>query len=377
MYDSKISLAEKITFIIGIIVGLIVLYWISSSNKGNFKFDDLALGEDTISHFGKVENLHVHCLDESDLYLCLSSYYNYGKNSNVTLWLGNSQLHSINQFKTGQETATVKLHRLAKKHNQYLFSISQPNANLQEHFLVIAHLIKKIPVKHLILPVVFDDMREDGIRFGLNFLLRDKTTINLINNYETGVNLLLEDIEKNKNKNKNKIKSLLDKSEDYLDKKLGSIWSLWSKRPDFRGNFFNFLYKLRNFVFQIDPSTTRKILPGPYKKNFEALNSIIKIAKDNKINLIIYNVPIRNDFKIPYNIQHYNKFKKDLNTISSQYSIKFINLENIIPNYLWGETYSTSISRKNDIDFMHFKEPGHKILSEALYSEMVNYWIKN
>ena len=128
-------------------------------------------------------------------------------------------------------------------------------------------------------------MREDGIRFSLNYLLRDKNTINLINKYETGGNLLLEE----KNKNKSKSETLLDKSESYLNKKLSGIWSLWSERPDFRGNFFNFLYRLRNFVFQIDPSTTRKILPGPYQKNLQALNSIIKIAKDNKIKLIIYN----------------------------------------------------------------------------------------
>ena len=372
MDDSKTSLAEKITFIIGIIVGFIILYWISSSNKIKLNFEDLALGEDTTSHFGKIENLHVHCQDESDLNLCLDSYFSYGKKNNVTLWLGNSQLHSINQFKKGQETATIKLHKLAKKFDEHLISISQPNANLQEHFLITAYLIKKIAVKNLILPVVFDDMREDGIRFSLSYLLKDKSTINLINKYDTGNNLLLE----NKNKIKIKNKSLLDKSETYLNKKLTNIWSLWSERPDFRGNLFNFLYRFRNFVFQIDPSTTRKILPGHYKKNFQALNSIIKIAKDNEIKLIIYNVPIRNDFKIPYDIEDYNKFKKSLNILSNRHSIRFLNLENIVPNHLWGEKNPTSISKENEIDFMHFQEPGHKILSETLYSEMINYWSK-
>ena len=260
MDDSKTSLAEKITFITGIIVGFATLYWLSSSIKTNVNFDDLALGEDTTSYFGKIENLHVHCQDESDLNFCIESYLNYGNNNNVTLWLGNSQLHAINRFKKGQETATIQLHKLAKKHNEYLISVSQPNANLQEHFLITSHLIKKLPIKYLILPVVFDDMREDGIRFSLHYLLEDEATNKLIQKYETGNNLLLE----NKNKNRNKDVSLLDKTENYLNKELSSIWSLWSDRSDFRGNFFNFLYKLRNFIFQIDPSTTRKILPGQY-----------------------------------------------------------------------------------------------------------------
>ena len=79
MHDSKISLAEKITFIIGIILSFITLYWVSSSIKNNINFNDLALGEETVSYFGTVKNKRVHCMDENDLDLCLDSYFNYGK----------------------------------------------------------------------------------------------------------------------------------------------------------------------------------------------------------------------------------------------------------------------------------------------------------
>ena len=99
MDDTKVSPAEKITFIIGIILGFISLYWISSSIKTNINFNDLALGEDTTSYFGTVKNKRVHCMDENDLDLCLDSYFNHGKKKDVTLWLGNSQLHAINQKK--------------------------------------------------------------------------------------------------------------------------------------------------------------------------------------------------------------------------------------------------------------------------------------
>ncbi len=126
MDDSKVSPAEKIIFIIGIILGFVTLYWISSSIKTNINFDELALGEETSSHFGKVENLYVHCSDKNDLDFCLDSYFKHGKKNDVTLWLGNSQLHAINKFKNGQETATIKLHKLAKKYNIYLISVSQP-----------------------------------------------------------------------------------------------------------------------------------------------------------------------------------------------------------------------------------------------------------
>ena len=372
MDDSKISLAEKITFISGIIIGFIFLYWISTSIKTDINFDDLALGEDTTSHFGIVENKRIHCMDENDLGVCLDSYFNYGQKKDVTLWLGNSQLHAINQFKNGQETATVKLHKLAKKYNEYLISTSQPNANLQEHFLLAAHLIKKLPVKYIILPVVFDDMREDGVRFSLKYLLEDQTTIAFIKNYETGKKLLNQ--YKNSNTNLNTEKNLQDKSESYLNKKLSNVWPLWSERSKFRGNLFNFLYRLRNYIFQINPSTTREILPGEYKKNFQALNSLIQIIKENKIKLIIYNVPIRNDVKIPYDNEDYIKFKKDLINISNKNSLKYLNLEKIVPNNLWGKKNSTTNSKKKELDFMHFKEQGHEILAKSLYFEMKNYW---
>ena len=374
MHDSKISLAEKITFIIGIILSFITLYWVSSSIKNNINFNDLALGEETVSYFGTVKNKHVHCMDEKDLDLCLDSYFNYGKKNDVTLWLGNSQLHAINQKQKGQETATVKLHKLAAKYKEYLISVSQPNANLQEHFLIAAYLIKKLPVKYIILPVVFDDMREDGVRFSLKYLLEDQTTIDLIKDYETGKKLLTQN--KNSNKNLNIDENLQDKSESYLNKKLSNVWPLWSERSQFRGNLFNFLYRLRNYVFQINPSTTREILPGEYKKNFQALNSLIQITKENKIKLIIYNVPIRNDVKIPYDNEDYSKFKKDLINISNKNSLKFLNLEMIVPNNLWGKKISTTISKKKELDFMHFKEQGHEILAKSLYFEMINYWSK-
>lgn len=375
MDDRKINLTEIFIFLFGIILGIFFLYLISNSSKAKVNFDDLALGDNTKSIFGKVDNLHVHCKDERDINLCINSYLNSGSNSNVTLWVGNSQLHAINQYTKDQNTAPIILHKLADKYNQYLISLSQPNANLQEHFLIIAHLIKKLPIKNLILPVVFDDMREDGIRSTLNNLLEDKTTKNLILKYEFGKNLLAEN--KNYKIDYKKDKSLSIKSERYLNTKLNSIWSLWAERPNFRGNIFNFLYRLRNFIFQINPSSTRKILPGQYKKNFEALNSIIDIAKDNEIQLIIYNVPIRNDIKIPYDIESYNQFKKSLETLSKKNSLQFLNLERIVPNNYWGNKDSTTVSKKKEVDFMHFKQEGHKILAEKLYSEMILYWAKN
>ena len=53
-----------------------------------------------------VENKKIHCSDLKDLNLCIDGY-KIDKNNPVILWLGNSQLHSINQYQLGDETAAV------------------------------------------------------------------------------------------------------------------------------------------------------------------------------------------------------------------------------------------------------------------------------
>ena len=56
--------------------------------------------------------------------------------------------------------------------------------------------------------------------------------------------------------------------ENLLDEKLGNIWPLWNKRDIFRGELFGKLYLLRNSIFGIKATTTRKMIKGNYvKKN--------------------------------------------------------------------------------------------------------------
>ena len=70
------------------------------------------------------------------------------------MWLGNSQLHAINDYRDGQKTSPMIFFKKAKKQKQYVLSLSQPNANLQEHLILTAHLVEKLPIEYLILPIV-------------------------------------------------------------------------------------------------------------------------------------------------------------------------------------------------------------------------------
>ena len=377
-FSFKISNLE-ISLLIGIILAFVFLYQMAFVETSNKNFEELALGENTKGFTGKAGNIKIHCHNLTDYQECLSDYSKFGSNNPIILWLGNSQLHAINDYQEGQKTASTIFFDKAKKQKKYLLTLSQPNANLQEHLIILSHLIKKVPIENLILPIVFDDLREDGIRKNLQDIFYDEKSLKFIRTSEIGNNLILNHAQNDSSgneTNKNK-KSFQDSSESYLNKKMEEVWPLWLKRSSLRGELFNSLYKFRNFVFNIDPTSTRKILPGQYKKNLQALKAILKIANKNNIKTLIYVVPIRNDIKIPYNLNEYDNFKKDIQKIATNNKIEFKNFENLVPNSMWGEKSTTTLENKNEVDFMHFKSSGHEILANSIFTEMTKIWSLN
>ena len=374
MDELKLKFNNKKTLITGLIISIFALYYFSEIKKNQIKFEELALGEDVTVEFGTVENYKVHCQDLRDINECISSYFNHGENLPVTLWLGNSQLHAINQFTAGDKPSSVKLHKLLKKQKQFLITFSQPNANLQEHLILLSHLIQKLPVRNLILPVVFDDMREINIRSQIeNIFEYDGTKNFLIKSSKIGKNLYKNFLSTKENSGEtiSSDSSLQKKSEKLLNQGLEKIWPIWINRPNLRGDLFNELYQIRNYIFQINPSSTRNMIPGHYLKNFQALEDLLSISNYKELEVLIYIVPIRDDYKIPYQYDEYINFKRDIKDLSIKKDIEFINLEKTVPNSLWGEKISTSVINQKEIDFMHFKSEGHDLLAEAIYQQLI------
>ena len=127
-------------------------------------------------------------------------------------------------------------------------------------------------------------------------------------------------------------------------------------------------------LFDINASTIRKVIPGRYIANIEALHAILNTAQKNSINVLIYIAPIRNDIQIPYDLEQYNSFKKEIGFIASEYNdVKFKNLEGLVPSKLWGFKPSTTFTGM-EVDFMHFQAGGHKILSDSILFELQLIW---
>tara|TARA_A100001015_G_scaffold297489_1_gene379069 strand:- start:1524 stop:2669 length:1146 start_codon:yes stop_codon:yes gene_type:complete len=372
----NISKKNGISILIGLLMGILLLNFFLPKKGSEIRLEEFALGENNKKSMASVGNINIHCNDLKDLNLCIEGHKVDKNNSPVILWLGNSQLHAINQYQPGNETAAPQIFRILKEYNFHTLTLSQANANLQEHYLLFAYLLDRLPIKTLILPIVFDDMRENKIRKDIKSVLKDQASFKRINLTLSGKSLISRF--KYNNLDENKSNFLKDTKqtefEDLLDEQLGNIWPLWNKREILRGELFGKLYLLRNSIFGIKATTTRKMIRGNYFKNIHAYQDILKLASDNKVKVLVYIPPIRNDIKIPYNFKEYNNFKNEIKNIAEEYKVYFTSLEDLIPSEFWGRKASTNLKKDEEVDFMHFQVEGHRLLAEAIFLEISNIW---
>lgn len=355
-----------------------ILYcFIVDTNKPE-KFEELALGERNTVVLASVNDIQIHCQDLDDISKCLEGYKQQEwSKQDVVLWFGNSQIHSINHMKEGDETAVPDLYKRLGQHEKYLLTFSQPNANLQEHYLLTQYLLEEFPVKTMILPVVFDDMRNVGIRSSLVDLMKKKSVVTHFNKTAIGQRLLKDFGSQDAAGNEALAKDITiqEKTEDWLNIHLGSVWPKWEQRPEMRGKLFLYLYNYRNKIFGITSSSIRKIIPGRYNLNKQALLETLELARIHEITVLLYIAPLRSNVKIPYDIEEYRMFKDDMKDIAYAKGVYFVNLEDLVPAEFWdNKSIAGDSDKKVELDFMHFKAGGHKLLAKALYKEIVEIW---
>ena len=280
-------------------------------------------------------------------------------------WLGNSQLHTINQYKQGDHLAPYWFRKLEPCHDCIVpLGFSLPNANLQEQFVLSEYISNRIVIRALVLELVFDDLREDGLRSEFSPVLSVNLR-NKISHYPVGSSILaLYDTESGKHSsvqdNHGLNGSVQLSVEESLTNELGEVWPLWKDRQALRSDFLIDLYYLRNWALNIKPTTVRKMIRPRYVRNMQALEAILSECRNNGIPVIMYVAPIRQDYPLPYDSSQYNLWKQSLKKLASDYSATFVNFEKLVPANMWG-TY-----HENDVDFMHFQGAGHKLLAEAL-----------
>lgn len=350
----------------------LVIYMLPRIFDPEFDASQFALDEETKTVMNPVNGREVHCSSIKDIQNCLEDYLSDFSDVPLTLWLGNSQLHAVNQFNHGEQTAVARLHQDLITRGNYTIGMSYPNVNLLENFVGYNFVQSHTPVSTVIIPLVFDDTREMGV--GPDFeeaFLNANFAKNIVKS-AFGEELAAEqvkDIEVNSDTDFSGLSgSVQETVEAELNTLLEEKWTVWSERANYRSQIFGSLYVFRNWVFNISPSSVRKKLPVAYNRNLEAFKALLESAKLNSTKVIIYIAPIRSDYALPYNMKEYEQFKNDVKSISDDFGIKVYTLEQLVPNSMWGQKKSTTIGEDVEIDFMHFRAEGHKLLARELLS---------
>jgi hypothetical protein len=325
--------------------------------------EEALLNPGTVAVFESDSGVPIHCRDVRDYQQCLAGHDRRG--GPLVLLLGNSMLHAINQYEPGQLGAPLTLHRALRREGLDLLTFSYGNANIQEHAAEYVYLNGQRPVSILLVALVYDDTREDGVREDLHPFLADSGTRARLRKYDIGRQWTARDTATAARSEVSA--SVQDRVEKWLDARASAASVLWQQRSEIEYQYFVTLRRLRNQAFGVTPETRRKRIPAVYAKNMAALDMMLAEAAVNGTQVVLYIVPLRQDVAVPYVPEEYAEFKRDVQTAAAAHrNARYVDLDTIVPPALWGQKNSTAVGGKLELDFMHFTSAGHAILADRL-----------
>jgi hypothetical protein len=270
------------------------------------------------------------------------------------------------QDKTGEHLAPHWLRQLSISPECFVpLGFSLPNINLQEMMVVASYAISSLPVQGVVMSLVFDDLREDDLRADFLPILNDELRASLAE-ARIGRDLLrrideqMRGTGKAANENAGLEGFVQKRFEDYLTERFSELSSLWAGRPSLRAQLMTDLYLLRNAVLGIKPTSVRKVIPMRYERNMAALEALLVDLRKQRIPVILYVAPIRQDRPTPYESSQYSRWKQEIDNLAKEHHAKLLNLERLVPDTQWGSYHN------DDIDFMHFRGEGHKLFANTI-----------
>ncbi len=328
------------------------------------RFADFALGPGTSSMRASVDGIPVHCGGVTDGTSCVDA----AKDRPVVLWLGNSQLHGVNQLRPGQENAAPQVYRALRDEGLHAMTFSQGNANLQEHLALFEWVRRRTRLETVLLALCFDDLRETGLRPGISEVLADAEVNAALGASAVGRSI----ISAARTAGGGGELAGLDQTVQQQVEAAASEWLAdhfppWAMRQRTRTGMQTRLYQLRNTVFRITPHTKRRMIPSRHARNLAALEQLLASARDAGVRVVTYIAPIRTDHPLPYDATVYALFKRKARALAQRYNARLLDLETLVPPQWWGRKRAVRGGQGEfELDFMHFQAPGHALLATAV-----------
>ncbi len=332
-------------------------------------FEDFDLGANTTSVFAEKKDILIHTSTPSQEFESAIIREVEQSEKTCILILGNSQTHGINQYRKGQENYVGLVSKHFEGH-RFVLGHSLPNANLQEHHVIFQYWLNRLPIELLVLPVFYDDLRENNIRQSFfEHIATQNVELDSTIPINKKLKSLLLDVRNASlsDVSAKKFDALQDHSEFILNKFLSENVLIWNSRANIRGEISILLYRLRNTLFGITPQSIRKMIPGIMNDNLASLDEILRTASLRKVNVLLYIPPLRQDVAPPYDMQEYDRFKSELQERVKQLpGVRFLDIDSIVPGQYWGMKDSTNLYGKPEYDFMHFQFEGHRRLFDSI-----------
>ena len=380
----KLQITQPLVpIIIGTAIGLSILVFLFSGE--DTKFIDAGLGLNTSSAPFDHKAGKFFCTSAIDVNDCINESKKRSPKTRI-LWLGASQLYGINQRADKDRAAPWSVFDRLNEKSIDVITVAQANGYPEEHRILFEFVESKIKLDGLVLGLVYDDMREMGIRpsiqAGILDINNDAMTPKVNSGARSNVRPALSTTNSEKVlKAKIPIRATLqEKSEAWLTTKLENCCGLETLRAEVRGQILLMLTDVRRLLETLRARHTRDLsqyrvsIPAArYKANRKAIQSILERAREKNTKVLLYIAPRPTDF-FPYDPNGYTEYKKDMMGLAKEFDATLVNLEDLVPNNMWGLidlTFGFPVR-----DPFHFQGKGHLLLADEIISAIEQQYIK-
>lgn len=325
-------------------------------------FETLALGDQTQSVYGSYDGDKIFCSSPAELPECLGPAARRNLPQRV-VWLGNSQLHAINQSRPGQVTAPVLLAQALRPRGIEVQALSFPNGNLAEFYLAWQLERQAAKLDVLVVPLFLDDTREGQIRDVLRPVALAADTQPRLQATPAGRAILkaLPPAPETASDT-----SRQARSEAAITGWLERCCGFQTMREQARGQIEINAFYLRNTVFNVTAQSIRPVLPENYALNLAAFEQLLVEARAAGTRVVAYIPPLRQDVAPPYVPAEYARFKATTRALAERHGAIWIDADAVVPGPLWGTKAAPRLGGGTELDFMHYQASGHALLTRRL-----------
>jgi hypothetical protein len=359
----------------GIVVG-ILLFSKMALKQEDFRPGDVGLGLNTTSregeHLGRQTTFPTvipHPLER--LRTAISDVRKDGYSP--VLWMGNSQLHGINHYESGDQIAGEYANDAARDRGsqRFYFQWSTPMASFHDMLAMYLYQRRSNTLPDvLVLAVTYNHLREETLKFRALGSAPDHEVCRIGGPGTEQLGTLVEGLTAavaapsavERNAITGTPQSLL---ETVLTGWLRNAWSAYQYRGQLSAAI-EVMTKTTISRFTSDASMRRvpSVPTHAQAWNRRALESIIMMCEADGIDILLYRAPFQPGMLDSYydDVSDYQRFHEELRASCDERGIQYVDLESIVPQEYWGMT------NEGRPDCFHFRAEGHKILGDTIDS---------